>query len=214
MIRQRAHLVTIKGVGSNPRAGVEFQAYLRESVDFDVRIYYDSIFRDVLKWREAVGKVMVTAEEIAGMLGHATSYFEARVFGRGVAWTRKFGGVPEHLEFSLPCRIWIEDNIDEVFRSLEKLYDIAVPELGKAVSVYKQHTVMVAVGGWFVVEEAIITKIGHKWSEAYVRGVPAWCDIDIDVSTVYAVDRIQLNLVGNRITVRKMGEVAEVAKVG
>lgn len=213
MVRQRSHLVTIKGVGSNPKAGVEFQAYLRDSVDFELRIYYDTIFKDVLRWREALSKVMVTVEEVTGMLGGAVSFFDARVFGRGVAWTRKFGGVPEHLEFSLPCRIWVEDSVDDVFRSLTKLYDITVPELGKAVSVYKQYTVMVAVGGWFVVEEAIVTKVSHRWANTYVRGVPAWCDVDIDVCTVYAVDRNQLELVGNKVTVRKMRESVSVVEV-
>lgn len=212
MDKLRPHLVTITAVDENPARGKVFQAYLRENFEFDVNLHYDTIFRDVLRWREGISKVLVATEELERIWRERSS-FAARVFGTGVAWTRKFGGVPEHIEFTLPCRLWVEDKVDDVMSKLSVLYDMSVPELGAALSVYTQHKVMIAVGNWFILEEAIITQISHKWSDAFTEGVPSWCDVDISVSTIYAVDRKQLTIDRVKISVSKWVGRAESVEV-
>lgn len=202
MDKVRPHLVTITAIDENPARGKIFQAYLRDNFEFDINLHYDTIFRDVLRWREGISKVMVAAEELQKIWRERSS-FAARVFGTGVAWTRKFGGIPEHIEFTLPCRLWVQEKVEDVMDKLRVLYDMAVPELGSALSVFTQHKVMVSIGCWFVLEEAVITRISHSWSESFTEGVPSWCDIDIDVSSVYAIDRKQLSVDRVKISVSK-----------
>jgi hypothetical protein len=62
--------------------------------------------------------------------------------------------------------------------------------------------VQVSIGGWFVLEQAVVEGISHKWADVMVEGVPAWCDVSLKVSTLYAVDRRHLSIVGNKVVVR------------
>lgn len=200
----RGNLVTIVPTSRSGVANVEFQAYLREGIEYDIRIHYDSLFNDVLRWREIVGKVLVGVEELSGMLTEVENFFTARVLTTGLAWTRKFGGIPGHLEFSIPCRLWVEDNLDEINTKLSKLYTLSVPDLGRYVTTFVPPEVMINIGGWFVIDKAFITNITHRWSKAMVEGVPVYCDIDITITSVYAIDRSQIDIAGRKIQVRAL----------
>lgn len=200
----RGNLVTIIPTSRSSVSNVEFQAHLRTEIEYDIRVHYDSLFNDVLKWRETVGKALVGIEELSSVLGEAESFFTARVLTTGLSWTRKFGGIPGHLEFTLPCRLWIEDDVDEINNKLSKLYTLSVPDLGRYVTTFVPPEVMINIGGWFVLDRAFITNIAHRWSKTMVEGVPSYCDVDISITSVYAIDRSQIDVSRRKIQVRSL----------
>lgn len=209
MKKQRLHKVVIEGVTPNPNAGVRFEAYLRDGLDYIVRVSYDTLFKEILDWRGTLSQILVGATETASIVGidlfkQFENYFD-RIVGMGLSWTRKVGGIPEHLTFTIPCRLWVEESSErDIMRELDNLYKVTIPDMGRGVAMVKQHVVMVQVGNWFLMENAYVSGINHRWSKTLIDGVPAWCDVDIDITSIYATDYKQLNIAGSKVVVRKL----------
>ena len=104
----RYNLLTIKPTGANPFAGAGrvFQAYVQDEISFGVGIEYQTIFSEVINLRNklnqlgaAAGMVLGEAGSYVGvgdMVEKAESWL-AQPFAQGIAWTRLFSGVPEHI---------------------------------------------------------------------------------------------------------------------
>lgn len=199
--RMSGNLVIIEGITSHNQ-GRRFSAYLRENIDWTIALRYDSIFEEMINWRGRISQIMSGIAELTpdALLPHVENWFN-RIIAQGVMWTKKMGGIPEWITFELPCRVWVEEKEDEVMKMLEELYDIAVPRLPENVGTVPQMYCRVVIGGWFVLNKAVVERITHKWSDVFVNGVPAWCDVDISVSSVYAVDRDAIKIAGKRIEV-------------
>ncbi len=201
---RRSNLVIIQGV-SKANAGKVFKAHLTEQISYDINLHWDTIFKDVLDWRRGINQVLAGAGAmpVVGDLALKAQDFMGGLLSQGLAWTRKFGGIPEHVDFDLKCRLWVEHSRDEVMRELKNLYDMVIPEMSEgALAAVEQLVVSVSVGGWFLLEQAIVERVSHEWSAVMVEGVPAWCDVSIRVSTLYAIDRSRWNVAGDKITVR------------
>jgi hypothetical protein len=96
------------------------------------------------------------------------------------------------------------DSEEEVFRALNDLYDITVPDIAETVSRVKQMEVMVDVGGWLIFKECFITDIDHKFSKMSVKGGPLSVDLTLSITTKYIVDRKLLGVQGKKIVVREV----------
>lgn len=198
-LKKRLHYVYIQGVPPNPKAGTYFEAYLKENIQYELRMFYDTLFREFIDWRNIISKMAVGAGMLMPSLESITKKFNDFIYTQGISWTKKFGGIPEHITFTIPCRIWVENGVEDITEKLSRLYDIAVPTLGALFTSLPQHTVMVRIGDWFELSKAYITRIWHDWSETMVEKVPLWCNLLIDVTTVYVVDRSQLAAAGPKI---------------
>jgi hypothetical protein len=213
----RYNLLTIKPTGHNPFAnsGKVFQAYIQDEIGFSVGIGYQTIFEEVLSLRNKLNQL---AGAVGVALGEAGSYVgvESMVetaerwlfqpFAQGIAWTRLFSGVPEHVKFSLSVTVVNFDSEEDVFRALDTLYDIAVPRIGKHVGRVSQMDVMVDIGGWLVFRECFVTDIDHTFSKMSVSSGPLSVNLRLTISTKYIVDRNLLGVQGKKIVVRELVE--------
>jgi len=211
MERYAANLLTIKGTGERNRGKV-FQAYVQDEISFSVGVFYDTIFHEVINFRNVINQLLAGIATFGEMVGgkswvgalaeRASEYLGTGIFAQGLAWTRKFGGIPEHITFRMSCKLVNFDSTQEIFNKLNTLYDIAVPPIGGShVARIPQMSVMVEVGGWLLFEECFITDISHEFSKMSVENVPLWVDLSIDFTTRYAVDRNLLGVQGKKIHV-------------
>jgi hypothetical protein len=65
--------------------------------------------------------------------------------------------------------------------------------------------VEVSIGGWLIFDQCFVDRIGHRFSKVSVDGVPLSCEVDLSITTVYAVGRDQIAS-GNKAIIR-VGEV-------
>lgn len=202
--RGLTNTVFIYGVG-NANRGKSVKLFLSEPIDYNVVLRWDTIFEDVLNWRRGINRLLagavVTGEVVADIFNKSVD-FTTNLLAQGLSWTRKFGGIPEHIDFTIECKLWVETGVDEVVKKLDVLYDLVVPTMESTIAVVRDHIVQVSIGGWFVLEQAVVEGISHKWADVMVEGVPAWCDVSLKVSTLYAVDRRHLSIVGNKVVVK------------
>jgi hypothetical protein len=183
-----------------------FTGLLRENIEYPIKVFYDTLFKDFINWRSKLNMAQVGIFELLQERGLKGIYDKLHMVMGGLSWTRRIGGMPEYMEFQLPVRLWVEDSEEDVLNKLKVLYDIAVPEMGDFITWEAQLEVRVIIGDWFLLEQAFVTNINHRWSEALVNGVPMYCDVDINISSVYAIDRKHMDISGKKITVREMYE--------
>jgi hypothetical protein len=216
----RYNLLTVKPVGRNPKAnsGKVFQAYIQSEVGFKVGVGYQTIFNEVIDLRSklnqigaSIGLALEVGREYVGWGSGKFAEWTGRAeeillapFAQGVAWTRKFGGLPEYVDFTLDCVLVNFDSEEEVFRALNDLYDITVPDVSMFVSRVGQMEVMVDVGGWLIFKECFVTDIDHKFSKMSVEGSPLSVDLTLSITTKYIVDRGLLGVQGKKIVVREL----------
>ncbi len=197
----RKHTVIIS---SNKGKGT-FTGFLDKEISYDVQLSYDSLFRAYLDYRNELTKLSFGAGMVVGSTTNSNiNSILDKTIAPGLSWTRKIGGIPEFIEFNIPVILWVEDTLQDVTNQLSILYDIAVPTMNKTVAEIAPLEVKVLIGDWFIMEQAFVTKISHKWSETLIQGVPAWCNIDINVTSVYIVDRAHLTMTGNKIVVTEV----------
>jgi len=202
----RAHTVTI----ANREMGKIFVAYLREGVGYNVKLHYDSLFRDLINWRGALNQILVGAGEllkdVESVYNRVKGLFDQFLVS-GWTFSRKIGGIPDHLEFDIPVRLWVEDDIDEIRSELRDLYDMTIPELKDKIDAVDidRYKVVVMIGEWFMMDECYVTGINHRWSETMVTdggmSAPAYLDLDISITSVYTMARQFWDL-SERIQVR------------
>jgi hypothetical protein len=218
----RYNLLTVKPTGNNPYAkgGKMFQAYIQDEVEFSVGVGYQTIFSEVIDLRGKLNQIMtgvgVVLREVGGRLGWGAGSFGEVVgraeeiltmpFAQGIAWTRLFSGIPEYIKFTLGCVLVNFDDEEEVFRALDNLYDITVPNVSKFVGRVPQMEVVVDIGGWLIFKECFVTDINHKFSKMSVKGGPLSVELRLSVSTKYIVDRSLLGVQGKKIVVRELVE--------
>jgi len=199
----RKHLVVLK---SRQNPGLQFEAYLRDGISYDIKLWYDSLFKDFINVRNIFNKIVVGIKEMERFFSVLKDFKLNEALVGGLSWSRKFGGIPEYLEFTIPLRLWVEDSLDDIRKKLEVLYKMSVPEMGAYITFLdiEKYQVHVFIGDWFEMEQAYITGIGHKWSEALVtdgkQTFPAYVDLDIGITSVYIVGSEQLK-VGSKVQV-------------
>jgi len=195
------NLLTIRPVLPNPWAlkpsNKVFQAYLQDEVGFGLNMLYDTLFGNILNWRGFLNQMLAAGSEIFTRLGERWMEREIGdkfgILAQGISWTRKFGGIPEHVQFNLRCMLTSEESTNDIKSALQTLYDITVPEAGSGVSWLSQMVVEVSIGGWLVFEKCFVDRINHRFSKMSVEGVPLSCEVDLSVTTVYAVGRREIS---------------------
>jgi len=207
----RYNLMTVKPTGNNPYAktGKLFQAYVQDEISFSVSVGYQTIFHEVIDLRSKLNQLAAATGMALGAVGMESVVGQLEEwlfmpFAQGVAWTRLFSGIPEHIKFNLSVVLVNFDSEDEVFRALDTLYDIAVPKVDKYIGKIPQMDVMVDIGGWLIFRECFVTDIEHSFSKMSVRGGPLSVDLRLSVSTKYIVDRNLLGVQGRKIVVREL----------
>jgi hypothetical protein len=207
----RYNLLTIKPTGNNKYAntGKMFQAYVQDEISFGVSVGYQTIFSEVLDLKSKLNQLAAASGMALGAVGldDVSEKLEKWLFmpfTQGVAWTRLFSGVPEYIKFNLNVVLENFDSEDEVFRALDTLYDITVPEIGTYVNKVPQMDVMVDIGGWLIFKECFVTDIEHTFSKMSVNGGPLSVDLKLSISTKYIVDRNLLGVQGKKIVVKEL----------
>jgi hypothetical protein len=215
------NLLTIKPTGQNPYAktGKIFQAYIQDEVAFRVGVGYQTIFSEVVHLASALNKIKAAlgiavqwlsgklkGEELGGMI-EGMEKFLMTPFSSGIAWTRKFGGLPEYITFAVKCTLVNFESEEEVFTKLNDLYDITVPRIAFTAGKVDQMECMVSIGTYLIFKEAFVTDIDHRFSKMSVNGVPLSVDLSLNITTKYIVDRNFLGVQGKKIEVREIREV-------
>jgi len=207
----RYNLLTIKPTGNNPHAktGKMFQAYIQDEISFGVGVGYQTIFSEVIDLKSKLNQLAAATGMALGAVGLESVVGQLEnwlfmPFTQGVAWTRLFSGIPEHVKFNLNVVLVNFDSEDEIFSALDILYDITVPKVGKYVSKVPQMDVMVDIGGWLIFKECFVTDIEHSFSKMSVKGGPLSVDLRLSISTKYIVDRNLLGVQGKKIVVKEL----------
>jgi hypothetical protein len=196
-----SNLLTIKAETPNPNIGKAFQAYIQDEVDFSVQLHYDTIFQEVLNWKGKLNQLLGGAEVLAP---ETVENSMGGIFSQGLAWTRKFGGIPEYITTKFRCVMVNYDSDEEIFQALNLLYDITVPRVAKGIARIPQMVVSISVGGWLMFQQCFVDDIHHKFSKISTNGVPLSVELDLSVTTMYAVDRDLLGVSGKKITVKTL----------
>jgi hypothetical protein len=195
------NLLTIKPTGNNPGKGKVFQAYIQNEVKIRMGVQYQTIFEDVINIRNKLNQLLAGISVISDKLLNNLSQQISAPFAQGVAWTRKFGGVPEYIDFNLDCVLINFDSEDEIFMALNDLYDIAIPPISTYVGQVPQMDVMIDIGGWLIFKDAFVTDIDHGFSKMSVNQVPLYVELSISFTTKYVVDRNMLSVPGRKIVI-------------
>jgi hypothetical protein len=206
------NLLTIRPVPPNPYYGEKdnkvFQAYIQDEVGFGLNMMYDTLFGNMLNWRGFLNQLLAGGSMLLSQIGAVPGEVEKhmyKILTQGISWTRKFGGMPEHIQFGLRCMLVSEESTEDIKRALQTLYDITVPKVSPAISWVSQMVVEVSIGGWLIFDQCFVDRIGHRFSKVSVDGVPLSCEVDLSITTVYAVGRDQIAS-GNQ-TIIRVGEV-------
>jgi len=199
------NLLTIKPTGHNPGMGKVFQAYIQNEVKIRVGVQYQTIFDEVINIRNKLNQLLAAVSLLSDKVlndihTNLTNYINAP-FSQGIAWTRKFGGVPEYIDFNLDCVLINFDSEDEIFMALNDLYDITIPPIGTYVTQVPQMDVMIDIGGWLIFKDAFVTDIDHRFSKMSVNQVPLYVELSISFTTKYVVDRRMISVPGKQIIV-------------
>ncbi len=204
---KRKHSVIIS---SNKGKG-NFRAFLNKEISYDIELEYNSFFKAYLDIKNAITDISMAAGTLIGNTGNSTiNSLLNKAVAPGLSWTRQMGGVPGFIQFPLPLILWVEDSTQDVTNQLSTLYDLTVPTINKTIAEISPMEVKVLIGDWFMMEQAYVTNISHKWSETLIKGFPAFCEIDLKITSVYAVDRAHLDMSTNKITVKEVGSVINV----
>jgi hypothetical protein len=192
-----------------------FQAYIQDEIGFSVGIGYQTIFEEVISLRNKLNQLAAATGVVLGEVGsyvgvesmvETAERWLVQPFAQGIAWTRLFSGIPEHIKFTLGVVIVNFDSEEEVFKALDTLYDITVPRIGKHVGQVPQMDVMVDIGGWLIFRECFVTDVDHTFSKMSVNGGPLSVNLKLTISTKYIVDRNLLGVQGKKIVVRELVE--------
>jgi hypothetical protein len=200
-LRQPAYnLLTIRPVPPNPyhgeRSAKVFQAYIQDEVGFGLNMVYDTLFGNMLNWRGFLNQLLAGGSMLLNEIGSTIEGAEEhmyKILTQGISWTRKFGGIPEHIQFGLRCMLVSEESTDDIKRALQTLYDITVPEVSSNINWMSQMVVEVSIGGWLIFDQCFVDRIGHRFSKVSVDGVPLSCEVDLSITTVYAVAKKQIS---------------------
>jgi len=201
------NLLTIKPTGHNPACKYSkvFQAYIQNEVKIRMGVQYQTIFDEVINIRNRLNQLLATISVLSDKVlndihTNLTNYINAP-FAQGIAWTRKFGGVPEYIDFNLDCVLINFDSEDEIFTALNDLYDITIPPISTYVGQVPQMSVMIDIGGWLIFKDAFVTDIDHRFSKMSVNQVPLYVELSISFTTQYVVDRNMISVPGKQIVI-------------
>jgi hypothetical protein len=202
------NLLTIKPTGNNS-AGKDskvFQAYIQNEVKIRMGVQYQTIFEDVINIRNKLNQLLagvsVVSDKFLNKISENLSQQISAPFAQGIAWTRKFGGVPEYIDFNLDCVLINFDSEDDIFMALNDLYDMTIPKISTYVGQVPQMDVMIDIGGWLIFKDAFVTDIDHRFSKMSVNQVPLYVELSISFTTKYVVDRGMISgLSGRKIII-------------
>jgi len=199
------NLLTIKPTGNNPGMGKVFQAYIQNEVKIRMGVQYQTIFDEVInirnKLNQLLASVSLISDKFLNSIHENLSQQISAPFAQGIAWTRKFGGVPEYIDFNLDCVLINFDSEDEIFMALNDLYDITIPPIDTYVGQVPQMDVMIDIGGWLIFKDAFVTDIDHRFSKMSVNQVPLYVELSISFTTKYVVDRKMISVPGRQIII-------------
>lgn len=119
----------------------------------------------------------------------------------GTSLTKMVGGYPDYLRPTTTCRIYIKNNIRDIYEKLKILHSLTTPELGQNISTFEAKIVTVFFGDYFTIQEAVIQSVTEAFSKTFVMGHPAWCDVTIAFSSVQIASKQLLDGVFTQISV-------------
>ena len=191
----RITLVNPPNVGD---ASVEFRAHLTGSVS-DSLTYNWSSFMDPSS--EITTKFLHAVKSGIGKLsGNLASKLPAAL-AKHPELTKMIGGFPDYMTVNITCRLWTKsDPVADVWEPMKTLKRMVTPKLANAMVIEPKY-LSVWVGTGIYLPEAVLTHVDTTYSEAIIRGLPAFADLTLSFSTSEIVyeDMIDTIYVSSRV---------------